>query len=199
MAAQQGRLGWKNPGKARLDGEHDCPEQALPGGWTVTRPGCSLTHPFLWPAARVTQLIRGFGSSWKASVESLSQDVMRSFTNFRNGTSIIQVTGHSQPSLHLCPMVVSPCSFPGLCSTRTIALRASEQLCLRPWRALTGPVTVSLTPLCSAQGALTQLIQLYHRFHRVLSQPQLRALPARAELINIHHLMVELKKHKPNF
>ncbi|XP_076772713.1 vacuolar protein sorting-associated protein 52 homolog isoform X3 [Arvicanthis niloticus] len=88
--------------------------------------------------ARVTQLIRGFGSSWKASVESLSQDVMRSFTNFRNGTSIIQ-------------------------------------------------------------GALTQLIQLYHRFHRVLSQPQLRALPARAELINIHHLMVELKKHKPNF
>ncbi|KAK1338545.1 hypothetical protein QTO34_001662 [Cnephaeus nilssonii] len=79
--------------------------------------------------ARVTQLIRGFGSSWKSSVESLSQDVMRSFTNFRNGTSIIQ-------------------------------------------------------------GALTQLIQLYHRFHRVLSQPQLRALPARAELINIHHLMV---------
>uniref|UniRef100_A0A4X1TE57 Vacuolar protein sorting-associated protein 52 homolog n=1 Tax=Sus scrofa TaxID=9823 RepID=A0A4X1TE57_PIG len=74
--------------------------------------------------------------SWKSSVESLSQDVMRSFTNFRNGTSIIQ-------------------------------------------------------------GALTQLIQLYHRFHRVLSQPQLRALPARAELINIHHLMVELKKHKP--
>ncbi|EGW13314.1 Vacuolar protein sorting-associated protein 52-like [Cricetulus griseus] len=88
--------------------------------------------------ARVTQLIRGFGGSWKASVESLSQDVMRSFTNFRNGTSIIQ-------------------------------------------------------------GALTQLIQLYHRFHRVLAQPQLRALPARAELINIHHLMVELKKHKPNF
>ncbi|XP_076414178.1 vacuolar protein sorting-associated protein 52 homolog [Peromyscus maniculatus bairdii] len=88
--------------------------------------------------ARVTQLIRGFGSSWKASVESLSQDVMRSFTNFRNGTSIIQ-------------------------------------------------------------GALTQLIQLYHRFLRVLAQPQLRALPARAELINIHHLMVELKKHKPNF
>ncbi|XP_076413378.1 vacuolar protein sorting-associated protein 52 homolog isoform X2 [Peromyscus maniculatus bairdii] len=88
--------------------------------------------------ARVTQLIRGFGSSWKASMESLSQDVMRSFTNFRNGTSIIQ-------------------------------------------------------------GALTQLIQLYHRFYRVLAQPQLRALLARAELINIHHLMVELKKHKPNF
>ncbi|XP_074020854.1 vacuolar protein sorting-associated protein 52 homolog isoform X2 [Numenius arquata] len=88
--------------------------------------------------ARVTQLARGFSSTWKASVESLSQDVMRSFSNFKNGTGIIQ-------------------------------------------------------------GALTQLIQYYHRFHKVLAQPPLRSLPARAELINIHHLMVELKKHKPNF
>ncbi|NXA44091.1 VPS52 protein, partial [Eudromia elegans] len=88
--------------------------------------------------ARVTQLVRGFSSTWKAAVEALSQDVMRSFSNFKNGTGIIQ-------------------------------------------------------------GALTQLIQYYHRFHKVLAQPPLRALPARAELINIHHLMVELKKHKPNF
>ncbi|CAM4565131.1 unnamed protein product [Lepidochelys kempii] len=88
--------------------------------------------------ARVTQLVRGFSTTWKASVELLSQDVMRSFSNFKNGTSIIQ-------------------------------------------------------------GALTQLIQYYHGFHKVLTQPPLRALPARAELINIHHLMVELKKHKPNF
>ncbi|XP_049648769.1 vacuolar protein sorting-associated protein 52 homolog isoform X3 [Accipiter gentilis] len=88
--------------------------------------------------ARVTQLARGFSSTWKAAVESLSQDVMRSFSNFKNGTGIIQ-------------------------------------------------------------GALTQLIQYYHRFHKVLAQPPLRSLPARAELINIHHLMVELKKHKPNF
>uniref|UniRef100_A0A452HW76 Vacuolar protein sorting-associated protein 52 homolog n=1 Tax=Gopherus agassizii TaxID=38772 RepID=A0A452HW76_9SAUR len=55
------------------------------------------------------------------------------------------------------------------------------------------------TPLSPLQGVLTQLIQYYHRFHKVLAQPPLRALPARAELINIHHLMVELKKHKPNF
>ncbi|KGL80012.1 Vacuolar protein sorting-associated protein 52, partial [Tinamus guttatus] len=88
--------------------------------------------------ARVTQLVRGFSSTWKAAVEALSQDVMRSFSNFKNGTGIIQ-------------------------------------------------------------GALTQLIQYYHRFHKVLAQPPLRALPVRAELINIHHLMVELKKHKPNF
>lgn len=42
--------------------------------------------------ARITQLVRGFSSSWKQSVEAMSQDVMRSFTNFKNGTSIIQVS-----------------------------------------------------------------------------------------------------------
>nr|XP_020670791.1 vacuolar protein sorting-associated protein 52 homolog [Pogona vitticeps] len=88
--------------------------------------------------ARVTQLVRGFAGTWKSAVESLSQDVMRSFTNFKNGTTIIQ-------------------------------------------------------------GALTQLIQYYHRFHKVLALPPLKALPVRSELINIHHLMVEVKKHKPNF
>ncbi|XP_077051695.1 vacuolar protein sorting-associated protein 52 homolog [Siphateles boraxobius] len=88
--------------------------------------------------ARITQLVRGFSSTWKQSVEALSQDVMRSFTNFKNGTSIIQ-------------------------------------------------------------GALTQLIQYYHGFHKVLSQPTLRSLAVRSELINLHHLMVEVKKHKPNF
>lgn len=87
---------------------------------------------------RITQLIRGFSSSWKQSVEALSQEVMRSFTNFKNGTSIIQ-------------------------------------------------------------GALTQLIQYYHGFHKVLSQPTFRSLAVRSELINLHHLMVEVKKHKPNF
>nr|XP_046218161.1 vacuolar protein sorting-associated protein 52 homolog isoform X2 [Oncorhynchus gorbuscha] len=88
--------------------------------------------------AQITQLIRGFSSTWKQSVEALSQDVMRSFTNFKNGTGIIQ-------------------------------------------------------------GALTQLIQYYHGFHKVLSQPTFRSLAVRSELINLHHLMVEVKKHKPNF
>ncbi|KAM6959096.1 vacuolar protein sorting-associated protein 52 homolog [Aplochiton taeniatus] len=88
--------------------------------------------------ARITQLVRGFSTTWKQAVEALSQDVMRSFTNFKNGTSIIQ-------------------------------------------------------------GALTQLIQYYHGFHKVLNQPTFRSLAVRSELINLHHLMVEVKKHKPNF
>ncbi|XP_028256250.1 vacuolar protein sorting-associated protein 52 homolog isoform X1 [Parambassis ranga] len=88
--------------------------------------------------ARITHLVRGFSGTWKQSVEAMSQDVMRSFTNFKNGTSIIQ-------------------------------------------------------------GALTQLIQYYHGFHKVLNQPTFRSLAVRSELINLHHLMVEVKKHKPNF
>lgn len=42
-------------------------------------------------SARICQLVRGFSGTWKQSVEAMSQDVMRSFTNFKNGTGIIQV------------------------------------------------------------------------------------------------------------
>ena len=38
-AMQQGRLGWKNTRKARLDGEHSC---ALDRPCWVTSPGCSV-------------------------------------------------------------------------------------------------------------------------------------------------------------
>jgi len=43
------------------------------------------------------------------------------------------------------------------------------------------------------------LIQYYHRFQKVLSQAPFRSLPIRSELINIHHLMVEVKKHRTAF
>lgn len=62
-----------------------------------------------------------------------------------------------------------------------------------------GGTELFLTAHCRPQGALTQLIQYYHRFHKVLALPPLKALSVRSELINIHHLMVEVKKHRPNF
>ena len=40
---------------------------------------------------RIQQLVRGFASDWKKSIEELNQDIMHSFTNFRNGTTILQV------------------------------------------------------------------------------------------------------------
>ncbi|KAG1696643.1 Vacuolar protein sorting-associated protein 52 [Nymphon striatum] len=49
------------------------------------------------------------------------------------------------------------------------------------------------------QAALAQLIQYYHRFQKILSMAPFKTLSARSELINIHHLMVEVKKYKSSF
>ncbi|ESN95051.1 hypothetical protein HELRODRAFT_102862 [Helobdella robusta] len=87
---------------------------------------------------RVVQLVRGFNSEWKKSIDSINQEIMRTFSNFKNGTQILQAT-------------------------------------------------------------LTQLIQYYHLFHKVLSQRPFASYPVRGELINIHNVMVEVKKYKPNF
>lgn len=43
------------------------------------------------------------------------------------------------------------------------------------------------------QLALTQLVQYYHRFHKLLT-PNMRT-----QLTNIHHIMVEMKKYKTNY
>lgn len=49
------------------------------------------------------------------------------------------------------------------------------------------------------QVALTQFVQYYHRFQKLVSQAPFKQNPARSELINIHQLMVEVKKYKNNF
>ncbi|XP_011252571.1 vacuolar protein sorting-associated protein 52 homolog [Camponotus floridanus] len=43
------------------------------------------------------------------------------------------------------------------------------------------------------QRAMTQLVQYYHRLHKILPPN------ARAQLTNIHHIMVEIKKYKTNY
>lgn len=62
-------------------------ERSLPGRGQLCSDCCCVSSA----PARITQLVRGFSSTWKQSVEAMSRDVMRSFTNFKNGTSIIQV------------------------------------------------------------------------------------------------------------
>ncbi len=42
---------------------------------------------------RIQQLVRGFAADWKKSIETLNHDIMQSFTNFKNGTAILQVSG----------------------------------------------------------------------------------------------------------
>ena len=49
------------------------------------------------------------------------------------------------------------------------------------------------------QMALTQFVQYYHRFHKIVSGLNPSACPNRDQLINIHQLVVEVKKYKPNF
>uniref|UniRef100_H2Z2W6 Vacuolar protein sorting-associated protein 52 homolog n=1 Tax=Ciona savignyi TaxID=51511 RepID=H2Z2W6_CIOSA len=49
------------------------------------------------------------------------------------------------------------------------------------------------------QAAFTHLIQYYHRFQKLFTQPPFKAMPARSELVNMHLIMVEMKKYKPNF
>ena len=43
------------------------------------------------------------------------------------------------------------------------------------------------------QRSMTQLVQYYHRLHKILPPN------ARAQLTNIHHIMVEIKKYKANY
>ncbi|KAF6039990.1 vps52 [Bugula neritina] len=92
-----------------------------------------------YPVCReISQLIRGFNADWKKAIDSINADIMRSFTNFKSGTQILQT-------------------------------------------------------------ALTQLIQFYHRLQKVMSQPPFRNWPIKNDLINIHNIMVEVKKHKFTF
>ena len=43
------------------------------------------------------------------------------------------------------------------------------------------------------QRAMTQLVQYYNRFHKILPSN------ARPQLTNIHHIMVEIKKYKAHY
>ncbi|XP_015793928.1 vacuolar protein sorting-associated protein 52 homolog [Tetranychus urticae] len=49
------------------------------------------------------------------------------------------------------------------------------------------------------QAALTELIQYYHRFHKIVFLNIFKNNPSRSSLINVHQLMVEIKKYKTNF
>ena len=40
---------------------------------------------------RVGQIVRGFATDWKRGIEGINHDIMRSFSNLKNGTAILQV------------------------------------------------------------------------------------------------------------
>ena len=49
------------------------------------------------------------------------------------------------------------------------------------------------------QIALTEFVQYYHKFQKIVGCAPFKNNPLRSELINIHQLMVEVKKYKNNF
>jgi hypothetical protein len=68
---------------------------------------------------------------------------------------------------------------------------------------INGEVMTSFTNFKCGNGvqqeALKEIIQYYHRFHKIVSQAPFKANPARASLLNVHQLMVEIKKYKSAF
>ena len=59
-------------------------------GWAISPPPSAPTIPFN-SEGRVTQLVRQFNEIWKRAIETMNGEVMKSFSNFRNGTQILQV------------------------------------------------------------------------------------------------------------
>lgn len=49
------------------------------------------------------------------------------------------------------------------------------------------------------QDILTQMLQYYHRYHKIMTSAPFRNMPVKRELLSIHQLMVEVKKLKPHF
>lgn len=67
--------------------------------------------------ARINQIVRGFNSDWKKAIESINGQIMKSFTNFKNGTQILQVRNGSDfylsnfPTLYLKLSVIMTSTF----------------------------------------------------------------------------------------
>eukprot|EP00048_Salpingoeca_helianthica_P024708 m.34679 g.34679 ORF g.34679 m.34679 type:complete len:710 (+) comp9546_c0_seq3:57-2186(+) len=86
---------------------------------------------------RIQGLIRAFAADWKRAIDAIDADVMRSFSNFKVGTVVLQ-------------------------------------------------------------EVLTQLVVYYERFLTILRQPGIaKRTGTFSDLIDRHHIIVEVKKHKP--
>ncbi|VDM83743.1 unnamed protein product [Strongylus vulgaris] len=85
---------------------------------------------------KLTAVVQSFSANWRRSIDAINGEVVKSFTNFKNGTNILQ-------------------------------------------------------------AVFTQLVQYVQRFTKLVSHEIFRDNPARNDMVNIHHILVELKKYKP--
>uniref|UniRef100_A0A158PB29 Vacuolar protein sorting-associated protein 52 homolog n=1 Tax=Angiostrongylus cantonensis TaxID=6313 RepID=A0A158PB29_ANGCA len=85
---------------------------------------------------KLTAVIQSFSANWRRSIDTINGEVVKSFTNFKNGTNILQ-------------------------------------------------------------AVFTHLVQYVQRFSKLVSHEIFRDNPARNDMVNIHRILVELKKYKP--
>uniref|UniRef100_A0A183G0C4 Vacuolar protein sorting-associated protein 52 homolog n=1 Tax=Heligmosomoides polygyrus TaxID=6339 RepID=A0A183G0C4_HELPZ len=94
------------------------------------------THLLVRYNDKLTAVVQSFSANWRRSIDAINGEVVKSFTNFKNGTNILQ-------------------------------------------------------------AVFTQLVQYVQRFSKLVSHEIFRDNPARNDMVNIHHILVELKKYKP--
>ncbi|KAK6049527.1 hypothetical protein COOONC_12968 [Cooperia oncophora] len=94
------------------------------------------THLLVRYNDKLTAVVQTFSANWRRSIDAINGEVVKSFTNFKNGTNILQ-------------------------------------------------------------AVFTQLVQYVQRFSKLVSHEIFRDNPARNDMVNIHHILVELKKYKP--
>ncbi|VDL65180.1 unnamed protein product [Nippostrongylus brasiliensis] len=94
------------------------------------------THLLIRYSDKLTTVVQTFASNWRRAIDAINGEVVKSFTNFKNGTNILQ-------------------------------------------------------------AVFTQLVQYVQRFSKLASHELFRDNPVRNDMVNIHHILVELKKYKP--
>ncbi|VDN18757.1 unnamed protein product [Gongylonema pulchrum] len=139
---------------------------------------------------RVGTIVRSFSVNWKRSVDAVNREIVYSFTNFKNGTNILQPpNGYEEKEAH--PVFC-------YCDRPTAVLLFGNN---RTSKHDGDSATTGIAPIwkfqCVFQAAFTQIVQYYHRFSKVLSHEVFAENAVLKELVNIHHIMVELKKYKP--
>ncbi|CAI4228617.1 unnamed protein product [Auanema sp. JU1783] len=85
---------------------------------------------------KLAVVVQSFSTNWKKSIDEINGEIVKSFTDFKHGTNILQ-------------------------------------------------------------SAFTQLVQYVQRFTKIVSHEVFRDNQAKNGMVNIHHIMVELKKYKP--
>lgn len=53
--------------------------------------GLSLKYTYVVFIDKLTSVVQSFESKWKQAIESINSEIVKSFTDFKNGTNILQV------------------------------------------------------------------------------------------------------------